>query len=95
MKDILSKKKILNRKLNFVTPETRASLFDQIGSNHPQTFFICKVHMLMMSQEDSVLANAMDRADYVFADGVPVAWLQSRLCGQKAAVVRGSVWPVG
>ncbi len=45
--------------------------------------------MLMLSQEDKALAIAMDSADWVFADGVPVAWLQSRISGKKAQVIRG------
>jgi len=43
----------------------------------------------MLAQDDKVLANAMDNADVVFADGVPIAWLQSRLTDQDAEVIRG------
>ena len=45
--------------------------------------------MLMLSQEDRALADAMDSADWVFADGVPVSWLQSKISGKDAKVVRG------
>jgi len=45
--------------------------------------------MLMLSQEDPVLAKAMDNTDLIFADGVPVAWLQRRLSGKDAKVIRG------
>jgi len=51
--------------------------------------FFCNVHMLMLSREDPVLAAAMDSADLVFADGVPVAWLQRRLGDREADVLRG------
>jgi len=54
-----------------------------------QSVFFCNVHMLMLAQEDSVLASAMDNADVVFADGVPVAWLQRRLTHEDAQVIRG------
>jgi N-acetylglucosaminyldiphosphoundecaprenol N-acetyl-beta-D-mannosaminyltransferase len=55
---------------------------------HKSVFF-CNVHMLMLAQEDPALANAMNNADIVFADGVPVAWLQSRVSGKDAIVIRG------
>ena len=45
--------------------------------------------MLMLSQEDEALANAIDNADWVFADGVPVSWLQRRISGKDAKVIRG------
>jgi N-acetylglucosaminyldiphosphoundecaprenol N-acetyl-beta-D-mannosaminyltransferase len=49
----------------------------------------CNVHMLMLSQEDEQLASAMDRAELVFADGFPVAWLQRRLGRPDSDVLRG------
>jgi N-acetylglucosaminyldiphosphoundecaprenol N-acetyl-beta-D-mannosaminyltransferase len=45
--------------------------------------------MLMLSQDDPVLAAAMDNADRVFADSAPVAWLQRRISGEKAKVIPG------
>ncbi len=45
--------------------------------------------MLMLAQEDLDLAKAMRSADLIFADGVPVKWLQSRLTGDSAQVIRG------
>jgi N-acetylglucosaminyldiphosphoundecaprenol N-acetyl-beta-D-mannosaminyltransferase len=53
--------------------------------------YFCNVHMLMLSREDAVLASAMNSADFVFADGVPVAWLQRRMGDKEADVLRGEV----
>lgn len=80
---------ILGRPVNII--EDRA--FDEIASGLSQfpnqSAYFCNVHMLMLSQEDRDLAVAMGKADFVFADGVPVAWLQKRLSGKNARVVRG------
>jgi N-acetylglucosaminyldiphosphoundecaprenol N-acetyl-beta-D-mannosaminyltransferase len=62
----------------------------EIGKDAPQTALFCNVHMLMMSRNDSDLRGAMEKSALVFADGVPIAWLQSRLAGRKAGVVTGS-----
>lgn len=53
------------------------------------TVFFCNVHMLMLSQEDPMLAAAMDNADFVFADGVPIRWLQKRVTNSTAKTVWG------
>jgi len=66
-----------------------AALSKHIADTPGQSLFFCNVHMLMLSQEDPVLALAMNNADVVFADGVPIAWLQSRISGKDATVVRG------
>ena len=54
-----------------------------------QSAFFCNVHMLMLSQEDDALAAAMDSADFVFADGVPLMWLQRALGHSDASVLWG------
>lgn len=54
-----------------------------------QTALFCNVHMVMLARKDPELAQAMAQADFVLADGVPVAWLQGKLTGRKAAVMRG------
>jgi len=54
-----------------------------------QSAFFCNVHMLMLSQENSVLARAMDRAQMVFPDGAPIAWLQRRMGYSQSHVLRG------
>ena len=71
--------------------ETRdfAALVSGLADSPNQSVFFCNVHMLMLGQDDKVLANAMDNADIVFADGVPIAWLQSQLTDKDAKVVRG------
>ena len=71
--------------------ETRdfETLVCELAYGSGSSVFFCNVHMLMLAQEDRVLANAMDNAGRVFADGVPVAWLQSRLSGKDAKVIRG------
>ena len=58
--------------------ETRdfAALVSGLADSPNQSVFFCNVHMLMLAQEDSILAVALDNADVIFADGVPVAWLQ-------------------
>jgi len=71
--------------------ETRnfASLATNLADGSHQSVYFCNVHMLMLAQEDPALAIAMENADVVFADGVPVAWLQGRLSGKDAVVIRG------
>ena len=58
-------------------------------ATHRKSVFFCNVHMLMLSLEDQNLASAMASADIIFADGVPVAWLQRRLGARDADVLRG------
>lgn len=50
---------------------------------------LCNVHVLMSSQRDEQLRIALDRADAVFADGAPIAWLQRRLGETSARRVGG------
>jgi len=71
--------------------ETRdfVALVSALADNPDQSVFFCNVHMLMLAQEDKVLATAMDNADIIFADGAPIAWLQSRLTDKDAEVIRG------
>ena len=65
------------------------SIVTGISKKTGQSAFFCNVHMLMLSQEDPVLANAMDNADWVFADSAPIAWLQRRVSGKDAKVIPG------
>jgi len=71
--------------------ETRdfVSLASRLADGPHRSVYFCNVHMLMLAQEDAALAKAMENADVVFADGVPVAWLQGRLSGKDAMVIRG------
>ena len=64
-----------------------ASYLDGISAG--SAVYFCNVHMLMLSRGDPVLAQAMDAAEFVFPDGVPVAWLQRRLGQADATVLRG------
>lgn len=77
------------RKISLVETREFGSLVSEVANSTCHSMFFCNVHMLMLSQEDPVLASAMDNADWVFADGVPVSWLQSRVSGKSAQVVRG------
>ncbi|NNK52264.1 MAG: WecB/TagA/CpsF family glycosyltransferase [Xanthomonadales bacterium] len=61
----------------------------QAMARGPKSVFFCNAHMLMLSREDEALAAAMVAADMVFADGVPVAWLQRRSGAPDADVLRG------
>jgi N-acetylglucosaminyldiphosphoundecaprenol N-acetyl-beta-D-mannosaminyltransferase len=65
------------------------SLAARLAAGPGASVFFCNVHMLMLAQDDPVLASAMDEADWVFADGVPIAWLQRRMTGKSAQVIRG------
>jgi len=58
-------------------------------SEGPQAVFFCNVHMLMISQDDAALAEAMASANLLIPDGVPLAWLQRRLGHANSAVLRG------
>ena len=74
---------------NLTKTEDFTSLVSAIGDNPNQSVFFCNVHMLMLAQEDKVLAKAMNNADWVFADSAPVAWLQRRISGERAKVIPG------
>jgi N-acetylglucosaminyldiphosphoundecaprenol N-acetyl-beta-D-mannosaminyltransferase len=77
--------------INTTVVETRdfASLASTLAERSDRSVFFCNVHMLMLAQEDAALAKAMADADVIFADGVPVAWLQGRISGKDAVVIRG------
>ena len=80
---------IFERSINLEEDRGIERLVSEFADNPGQSVFFCNVHMLMLSQEDEVLANAIDNADWVFADGVPVSWLQRRISGKDAKVIRG------
>lgn len=65
------------------------NIISMIAKATRQSVFFCNVHMLMLSQEDSVLAESMNNADWVFADSAPIAWLQRRVTGKDAKVIPG------
>lgn len=66
----------------------RSRLHDAISQGRQSVYF-CNVHMLMLSQEEAMLASAMDTADLVIPDGVPISWVQHRLGVRNASVFRG------
>ncbi len=80
---------IFGIKTTLVESSDVAHLAATLAGGPNQAIFFCNVHMLMLAQEDEVLASALTDADVVFADGVPVARLQSRLSGKEARVIRG------
>ena len=80
---------VFGRRTNLVETRDFESIVSEFAKTPNQSAFFCNVHMLMLSQEDKALASAMDNTDWVFADGVPVAWLQKRITGKGAKVVRG------
>jgi N-acetylglucosaminyldiphosphoundecaprenol N-acetyl-beta-D-mannosaminyltransferase len=80
---------LFGRRTNQFGSGSLDNLVQEIAQNSKQSMYFCNVHMLMLSQEDPVLSAAMDRTDWVFADGVPIAWLQSRVSGEEAKVIRG------
>lgn len=84
-----SKVSVLGRHIDLLLEETESATLDRLAAARGCSALFCNVHMLMASRDDPVLASAMDSADFVFADGVPVAWLQSRLSGHRAKLLRG------
>lgn len=86
---ITGKTRILDRSINRVPPGDLTPVMPGRNGPRSEVALFCNVHMLMLSQSDAALAQAMDEADWVFADGVPVAWLQRRLSGLGNRVVRG------
>ena len=76
-------------KTNLTETSDYASLAYSLEDNPNQSVFFCNVHMLMLAQDDRALANAMDNANWVFADSAPVAWLQRRISGKDAKVIPG------
>ena len=66
-----------------------SNLVLEISKATPQSIYFCNVHMLMLAQEDTGLSKAMQSTDIVFADGVPIAWLQARVSNKDACVIRG------
>lgn len=80
---------VFDRKISLVETRELAKIIVEIANKPNQSVFFCNAHMLMLSLEDNDLAVAMGNADWVFADGVPVSWLQSRISRKSAAVIRG------
>lgn len=80
---------VFDRKINLVDTRDFQGIVSEIACKQGQSAYFCNVHMLMLSQNDKALANAMDNTDWVFADGVPVAWLQGKVSGKNAKVIRG------
>ncbi len=83
----MTKSKLFGREVLHGSVENLKSALLTLSSS--ESAFFCNVHMLMLSQEDSALAQAMDRATLVFPDGVPVAWLQRAAGHSEADVLRG------
>lgn len=79
--------KLLGRSVLCGTAEELTTAVLELGPAH--SAFFCNVHMLMLSREDPMLAQAMDRATMILPDGVPIAWLQRRLGCEIAKVLRG------
>lgn len=82
---------VLGREISLLQEDMVPAVLDGLGAGQPETVLFCNVHMLMLARSDPALARAMARAEWVFADGVPVAWLQSRLSGRRAETLRGYV----
>jgi N-acetylglucosaminyldiphosphoundecaprenol N-acetyl-beta-D-mannosaminyltransferase len=80
---------LFGRHISIVAHRDFHQLVAEIAQRDRQRVLFCNVHMLMLSREDSQLATAMDQADWVLADGVPVAWLQRRISAKQAQVIRG------
>jgi len=80
---------LFGREIAKVTGRDLESVVRELSATRSQSVYFCNVHMLMLSREDRQLAQAMDQAGVAFADGVPVAWLQSRITGEPCSVVRG------
>lgn len=80
---------IFDREISLLESREFDRIVSEISDSPGQSVFFCNVHMLMLSQEDMDLASAMNKADWIFADGVPVAWLQRRLSGKNCNVIRG------
>jgi N-acetylglucosaminyldiphosphoundecaprenol N-acetyl-beta-D-mannosaminyltransferase len=80
---------LFGRSITLIPPGGLESVVLRIAADRCRIVYFCNVHMLMLASEDQPLAQAMDAADYVFADGVPVAWLQRRISGRENRVVRG------
>ncbi|MFC1688120.1 WecB/TagA/CpsF family glycosyltransferase [Pseudomonadota bacterium] len=80
---------IFGRNIELVGDPDLARLVNILDQSPDASVFFCNVHMLMLSRDDPALADAMDDADFVFADGVPVSWLQKKITGADAQTVRG------
>ncbi len=89
MGELLQKTKVLDRHILQIDPLRIAQMVASFCRQQNQSALFCNVHMLMLAQEDESLALAMDSADYLFADGAPISWLQRRLTGRSAATVTG------
>ena len=85
----IRKTSVLARAISLSQDSCPKKIVGKVASNDRQTSLFCNVHMLMLSQEDKTLADAMDGADWVFADSAPVAWLQRRISGKDAKVIPG------
>jgi len=80
---------LFGQNISLVEERNFPSLVSEIADQPRQSVFFCNVHMLMQAQEDEDLARSMREAEWIFADGVPIVWLQRILFGKAAQVVRG------
>jgi len=80
---------VFDRSITLTHSRDFGKIVSSMAQQSCQTALFCNVHMLMLSQKDIVLTDAMDQADWVFADGTPVAWLQRRISKTDARVIEG------
>lgn len=86
---MLEQTSIFGRNINLVEHRDMDRLVSELAASPNYSVFFCNVHMLMLSQEDDALANAMDESDWIFADGVPVGWLQRKISNKDAKQIQG------
>jgi N-acetylglucosaminyldiphosphoundecaprenol N-acetyl-beta-D-mannosaminyltransferase len=83
------KTSMLGQAIDHVPDDQGVLYLDHLDQSGPSSVFFCNVHMLTLAQSDPDLSAAMTGADYIFADGVPIKWLQQRLTRSRAARVQG------
>jgi len=81
--------RLFGRPVYLASDRDLPALVGRISESPCQRALFCNVHMLMLSQEDGELARAMEEAEWVFADGAPIAWLQRRVSARKALRIQG------
>jgi N-acetylglucosaminyldiphosphoundecaprenol N-acetyl-beta-D-mannosaminyltransferase len=72
--------RILRRRVHAVQVEQVIEIFEQWISDRRASHYValCNVHMLMEAHRDAYFSEALDAADLILPDGMPLVWFARR-----------------
>lgn len=84
--------KVLGVRIDTVDYESTLTLIQERISEHSTGNYICacNVHVIMVSQKDDELKNALHNSFLTVADGTPVVWAAKKLGASIKFTVRGT-----